>query len=368
MRILYDGQIYSICRNRGINRYFQNIIQNLPSEFTPAITTNDGSNSYPVHSNLKLYYCSGKETLPKDIYSWYEKVYFRTVALLGQFNIVHPTYYMSVARCALSSYHSRLRYPVVLTVHDLFPEIFPEQLDPSGQQRFFKQEAILAAQAIICVSENTKRDLIKYYSIPEQRIKVTHLASSIDATLSYGAESVPSNPYYIYVGGREFHKNFDRCLQAFAKAVSIQPDLFLCVAGAPFKLNEQKLIAELGLEQQILHYEYPSDNHLAKLYRCSIGLIYPSLYEGFGIPPLEAMSCGTAVITSNNSSLPEVVGNAGIMFDPASTADLTEILLWLLDCPIERECLIKKGYERAKLFSWEETAAKTIEVYASVAE
>jgi glycosyltransferase involved in cell wall biosynthesis len=127
------------------------------------------------------------------------------------------------------------------------------------------------------------------------------------------------------------------------------------------------LIAQLGLEQRILHYKYPSDYHLAKLYRCSIGLIYPSLYEGFGIPPLEAMSCKTVAITSNTSSLPEVVGDAGIMFNPTSTVDLAEILLWLLDNSIERDRLIAKGCERSKLFSWQKTADKTIEVYASVA-
>ncbi len=367
MKILYDGQIYSICRNRGINRYFQNIIQNLPSHFTPTITTNDPSNSYPMHPNLKLYCCQGRETLPENIYNWYEKVYFRAVALLGQFNVVHPTYYVSIARYALSKYQSRLKYPVVVTFHDLLEDIFPEQLDQSGDQRFFKREAISAAQAIICVSENTKRDLIERFSVPEEKITVTHLASGIDIAHSYGSESVPSNPYYLYVGSRDYHKNFDRCLQAFAYAASAQSDLLFCVAGPPFNLSEQKLIAQLSLEQRILHYKYPSDYHLAKLYRCSIGLIYPSLYEGFGIPPLEAMSCKTVAITSNTSSLPEVVGDAGIMFNPTSTVDLAEILLWLLDNSIERDRLIAKGCERSKLFSWQKTADKTIEVYASVA-
>ncbi|MBD1849826.1 glycosyltransferase family 1 protein [Leptolyngbya sp. ST-U4] len=367
MKILYDGQIFSASRNRGINRYFNNLIQHLSSELSPAIITNSISNNYPTHPNLKLHCCRGRQILPQKVYDWYEKAYFRAVALLGQFDVVHPTHYVSIARCALSSYQSRLNYPVVLTIHDLLPELFPDQLDRLGDERFFKREAIEVAQVIICVSENTKKDLIEYFSIPEEKVTVTHLASNINTSHSYGSEPVPSSPYYLYVGGREYHKNFDRCLQAFAHAASVQPDLYLCFAGAPFNQNERRLIAELGLEQRILHYEYPHDNHLAKLYRCSIGLVYPSLYEGFGIPPLEAMSCGTVAISSNTSSIPEVVGDAGIIVDPESVHDLAEALLWLLDHPIERDKLIYKGCERAKLFSWQKTANKTMEVYYSIA-
>jgi glycosyltransferase involved in cell wall biosynthesis len=109
------------------------------------------------------------------------------------------------------------------------------------------------------------------------------------------------------------------------------------------------------------------DRHLAKLYRCSIALVYPSLYEGFGIPPLEAMSCGTPVIAANTSSIPEVVGDEGILFNPKSSDDLADILLSVLDNPLERDRLIKKGLQRSELFSWDRTVAQTLDVYCSVA-
>ena len=104
------------------------------------------------------------------------------------------------------------------------------------------------------------------------------------------------------------------------------------------------------LKKRKYELKLSSDRVLAKLYRCSVAFVYPSLYEGFGIPPLEAMSCGTPVIASNTSSIPEVVGDAGILFDPKSSDDLADILLALLDSPIECDRLIKKGYERSKLF------------------
>lgn len=112
---------------------------------------------------------------------------------------------------------------------------------------------------------------------------------------------------------------------------------------------------------------YLSDRHLAKLYRCSLAFVYPSLYEGFGIPPLEAMSCGTPVIASNTSSIPEVVGDAGILFNPESSNDLADILVSLIDNSLECDRLIDKGFQRSKLFNWDLTVTQTLDVYRCVA-
>lgn len=362
MRILYDGEIYEIQTAGGINRYFENLIRRLPKTFSPTLTSCEAPDfHYPSHPNIKTFFYP-KFGLPPKFSFWLQKYYFRSIDTINKFDVAHPTYYKLLTRQGLNKY----RCPVVLTVHDMIYELFPKQTDPHSHKAENKRKAISAAEAIICVSENTKKDLLDRYPLLEDRITVTYLASDIDASLSYGSEPVPSRPYYLYVGSRHTYKNFDGLLVAFAKTVSIQPDIALCIVGSPLNKTEQELIAELKLTDHIEYYGYVSDSHLAKLYRCSVAFVYPSLYEGFGIPPLEAMSCGTAVIASNCSSIPEVVGDAGLLFEPNAINDLADILLLLLNSSTERDRLIQKGYQRTQAFSWDKTAAQTINVYQSV--
>lgn len=359
MKVFYDGQIYKLAPNQGISRYFTNIISRLPESYTPILTTYSRVN-YPSHQNLQVF--KYKSFRPSRISSFLEKTYFQIVERSIKFNLIHPTYYSLLSQQKLSSY----KCPIILTVWDMIHELFPERIDPYGQQAEEKRKAIHAAQIIICISENTKKDLLDRYLLPEDKVKVNYLAAAININIAYGSEPVPSRPYYLYVGGRSSYKNFDGLLSAFAKAVSVQPNLALCVVGSPLTLIEHQLIADFKLTNHIEHYSYASDTHLAKLYRCSIALVYPSLYEGFGIPPLEAMSCGTATIAANSSSIPEVVGDAAILFNPQATFDLADILISLVDKPLERDRLIAKGYQRAKMFSWDKTATQTFNIYRSV--
>lgn len=363
MRILYDGRIYQIQNAGGINRYFASLISRLPESFIPTFTTCESRDlHHPSHPNLKVFPYRKFSSRSRSISSWLEKYYFRSVAAFNRFDVAHPTYYTLLTRQELDKY----RCPVVLTVHDMIYEIFPEQTDPLGKNAESKQKAVLAAEAIICVSENTKKDLLERHPSLEDRVTVTYLASEIEASLSHGSEPVPSQPYYLYVGSRAKYKNFDGLLVAIAKTVSLQPDVVLCIVGSPLNDIEEKMIVNLKLTNHIKYYGYVNDNHLAKLYRCSVAFVYPSLYEGFGIPPLEAMSCGTVVVASNCSSIPEVVGDAGLLFDPKSTNDLVDILLFLLDSSTERDRLIAKGYKRAQAFSWDKTVAQTVDIYRSV--
>jgi glycosyltransferase involved in cell wall biosynthesis len=245
-------------------------------------------------------------------------------------------------------------------------ELFPAELDPKGRHAEEKRRAIMAAQAVICISENTKNDLLERYPVAPEKVRVTHLASAIDASLANGPEPVPERRYFLYVGLRYGYKNFNGLLTAFARALSARPDLALCVVGAPFSDSESKLIAGLGLTTAVEHYGQVSDAHLAKLYQQSVAFVYPSFYEGFGIPPLEAMACGTPVVASNRSSIPEVVGDAALLFDPEKTDELTDILIKLADDSPERQRLIAKGLERVKAFSWNKTVSQTLQIYREV--
>jgi glycosyltransferase involved in cell wall biosynthesis len=361
MQIFYDGFIYQEQAAGGVNRYFANVIKRLPADCIPLLTTcHNRTASYPVHENLQVF--KFKRTRPQSVTHRLAKYYFRYVTSALDFDVAHPTYYSLLTQRDLSAY----RRPVVLTVWDMTHELFPKYFTDSAEVGRRKRKAVEVAQAVICISENTKKDLLERYALPADRVHVTHLASEIDASLAHGPELVPLRPYFLFVGARPGYKNFQRLLLAFAKIASLRHDVQLCVVGAPFSAAEERTIGDLKLSTRVESYARVNDAHLAKLYRCSLALVYPSLYEGFGIPPVEAMMCGAAVVASNSSSLPEVIGNAGLLFDPAATDELADILLWLVDNPGERERLVALGRERARAFSWERTAAQTLEVYRSV--
>jgi glycosyltransferase involved in cell wall biosynthesis len=363
MQILYDGQIYSWQAAGGINRYFANLINLLPSDFYPSLTNCVSRNvNFPDHPNLNIYFYQRFNFRPGRVSLQVEKCYFRTISAWNKFDLVHPTYYESLT----GQDFQKFCCPVVLTVHDMIHELFSNQMDPTGGCAEMKKKAITSAQAIICISENTKNDLLKYHSISEDRITTIPHASEIDISLSYGDDEVPEQPYFLYVGSRTIYKNFDRLLKSFASIVTTAPDLKLCIVGAPFNNEEARLITDLKLGLNLQYYGCLSDRHLAKLYRCSLAFVYPSLYEGFGIPPLEAMSCGTPVIVSNTSSLPEVVADAGLLFNPLSTDELVDCLRFILDNPAGRDQLVQKGLERSQQFSWGKTVDQTIDVYRSV--
>lgn len=361
MRIFYDGAIYAMQATGGVNRYFSNLIGRLPTTVTPilaALRTQHAA--YPYHPKLKTY--EFHRFRPRRLSYRIEPYYFKLSAMLSQSDLAHPTYYSLLAQQDFRAY----RCPVVLTVHDMIHELFFEQLDPTGHYAEEKRKAIMAAQAIICVSEHTKKDLLEHYPSLVSIVTVIPHASELNADLSYGPEPVPSQPYFLFVGKHAFYKNFDGLLDAFAKVVPKHPEVMLCAVGSAPESKECQKLADLRLSNNIKYYEQVSDAHLAKLYRCSIALVYPSLYEGFGIPLLEAMSCGTVVVASSRSSIPEVVANAGLLFDPGATDDLVDILLSLLTGTTSREQFIAKGRERARLYSWDLTVAKTLSLYRSV--
>jgi glycosyltransferase involved in cell wall biosynthesis len=390
MRILYDGEVFRYQSFGGINRYFENIIRNLPAKFKPTVlTTVDSNVSQVSHPNLKVVRY-GREHLNKisnrvniqnfsyrlDLYThkklqeWGKYLTRREMESwdcmrrFRHFDVAHPTYYWRITKGEIGDY----RCPVVITVWDMTYEVFGgDYLDPTGERKALKRKAIMSADALICISENTKQDLMRLFQIPESRITVTHLATHITSEMAHGPEPVPTRPYYLYVGSRHKHKNFDLLLEAFAKAVSRETNLCLCVVGAqPFDAEEKKAIVDLKLEKHVVSVAATTDTHLAKLYRCSIGLVYPSLYEGFGLPPLEAMACGTPAIVSRSSSLPEVIGDAGLYFDPHSVDELADLIVDFARDNSRRRELISKGLDRAKMFSWRKTAEETVRVYRSL--
>ena len=368
MKILYDGLIYANqlainVRAGGISRYFKNIIDGLPAECVPWLTSPEPFEfCFPSSPRLRCYYPPRKILGSNRLARRVGRLRSAAMERFGKFDLAHPTYHSLMTGRPISAY----RMPVVLTIHDMIPERFASQLDPGGAETARKCDAVQAADAIICISENTKRDLMEILHVPEKRITVILLASELLPDMAVDSTLVPHQPYLLFVGSRAFYKNFVRLLLAFSSVATSWPELRLAVVGAPFNQTENELIQALKLKPKIDHLSQLNDQQLAGIYRNAEAFVYPSLYEGFGIPPLEAMACGTVVIAANSSSIPEVVGDAAILFDPNSIDELTERILALPKLGSRREDYIRRGKDRAARFSWQNTAAKTFEVYRNV--
>ena len=268
----------------------------------------------------------------------------------------------------------------VITVYDLTFELFPQwhiKETLIWGERIYR--LVCEADRIIAISENTKKDLIKLYKILPEKIKVIHLAADeiyrpindSNALASSLQKYDLPNKFILFVGTLEPRKNLNRLIQAY-RMLKERGGLEhkLVIVGRKGWLYEEifKIVKNLGLSREIIFTGYVPEEVLVLLYNISDLFVYPSLYEGFGLPPLEAMSCGTPVITSNISSLPEVVGDAAILVNPYNVEEIAEAIERVLSDEKLQQRLRRKGLERAKFFSWEKTAKETIKVYEELGE
>lgn len=271
------------------------------------------------------------------------------------------------------------RGPTVLTVFDLSFHLFPETHPPERiryMERYFYPR-LERVMHFITISEAIKEEMVKHLNIPEKKITVTPLGvddrfkpiplyTTEQTLLRYGLKV---GSYILYIGTLEPRKNIMNLIRAYARLpFSLRGRYPLILGGGTGWLMEKldAEIARLGIKATTIKAGYIPAEDLPCLYRGAAFFIYPSLYEGFGLPPLEAMACGTPVITSSVSSLPEVVGNAGVLVHPEDFEKLAEEMQDLLTNPSRRQVLSAMGLERSKHFTWEKCAAKTLEVYDQV--
>jgi glycosyltransferase involved in cell wall biosynthesis len=268
-----------------------------------------------------------------------------------------------------------------ITVHDVAYLKYPEVLTPESQ-RYFGQigPAVEAADVVIAVSENTKRDLMAFLDAPDEKIVVIPEAPDPDYQPQEQSAVEPvltrcevRAPYFLFVGTIEPKKNLANLLRAYSAFRGLNrsngPLPSLVVAGRKGWLYAQALglADELRIAEHVRFLGFVPRPDLIALYSGAVALTYPSLYEGFGLPVLEAMACGTPVITSNVSSLPEVAGDAALCAPPTDVDALTEALSRVWSSAELRSELRRKGFARAKQFSWEKTAEQTLAVYQRLA-
>lgn len=267
----------------------------------------------------------------------------------------------------------------VITIHDLDFLLYPQTLTREAA-RYYGQidQAVRRADAIIAVSHATKQDVIRLLGVPEHRVTVIYEAPSSffrpldDSTLGARVreEFGIDGEFMLFVSTIEPRKNVPTLLRAFRKLLDgYRADIKLVLAGRPGWLCEDvyQLVRELRLESDALFVGRVSDEQLLWLYNAARLLVWPSLYEGFGLPPLEAMACGTPVIVSNTSSLPEVVADAGLLVNPHDAEELTVAMWRLLTDDRLRQSLVEKGFRRAGSFSWDRAAKETLALYHSLA-
>jgi glycosyltransferase involved in cell wall biosynthesis len=272
------------------------------------------------------------------------------------FDIFHPTYYDSYFLKYLKT------KPYILTVYDMIHELFPDMFK-NDNTAIQKEIAIRRATKIIAISENTKNDIVKFYHIDPNKIVVIPLATSLCAQKPDSTLNLPQK-YILFVGDRWTYKNFDFFIRSISDILSEENNLFLiCAGGKLFSDNEIRLFEDLKIKSKVIHYSISDDRALSYLYRKAIVFVFPSLYEGFGIPVLEAFSSGCPVAASNCSSFPEVGGDAIKYFDPRSSHSIQEVILDIVHNEAIQDSLRNRGYQRLKLFSWEKTALATKNVY-----
>ena len=368
MKVLFDHQIFTQQSYGGISRYFVRLAQGLlalgnQADVVAPIHRNRYLKDLPAQSvhGLELERFPPKTgrlfLLINDLLS---KIKMRNIGT----DVLHETYYS--ARPLGVAVKGR-----VITVYDMIHEQYRANFSANDPAVKYKRLAVDRAHHVICISHSTKNDLCALFDIPEHKVSVVHLGfekfnQQPDTTPALPKSSA-ARPFLLYVGSRGGYKNFAGMLKAVATHPPLKNNFdVIAFGGGAFNTTEQSLITTLGFAPQAVQQVGGNDAVIGSLYAKARAFVYPSVYEGFGLPPLEAMAHDCPVVTSNSSSMPEVVGSAGAYFDPLDVEAQAEAICSVVFDEQRRSELIALGRQRLSLFSWERCALETQTVYQRV--
>ncbi len=369
MRIAIDARGINLYNGTGIGTYTENVLKNLINI--------DTTNNYHVFWTGSNYESIKKENCKLVMTSkrhqrFFEDHYFPSNIAKENIDIYH----MPQNGIGFSE---QICCKKVTTIHDLIPYIMPETVGRGYLLKFLKEMPLIIGNSdgIITVSEFSKRDILKFFPIDESKIFVTPLAADkkyvpLDkAHCRYFLKNTYNliDPFILYLGGFSERKNVASALIAFSKVYKDLDKKYNLVIVGGYKDSSQKLVKlanELAIDSHVIFTGFVPEEHLPIFYNCCDTFIYPSFYEGFGLPPLEAMNCGTAVIASNLTSIPEVVGDGGLLINPYDISEISSAIGNLLSNEKLREELSYKALRRASEFSWQNTAQGTLKVYESI--
>lgn len=368
MKILYDHQIFTMQNVGGVSRYFTELMRGVEksdmAEFILSLKYSNnvyldemGLNSYKPF--FKKFPFKGRRRIQRFL----NNRQTRNDLKQEKYDIFHPTYFQPYHL----SYSSTK--PIVLTVYDMIHERLPHLFPPKDNTAEVKKILVKKADKIIAISESTKRDLVEILGVDEKKVRVVYLANSLQHNHSdeNGQEALNLPEKFIFfVGRRSQYKNFKTFLNASVRLLKKDESLeIVCTASQGFGKKEKEHFRNLGISDRIHAFHF-NERQLQKAYKKASVFVFPSLYEGFGLPLLEAFSASCPVVCSNSSSLPEIAESAAMYIDPLSEQEIESAISKVIYDDSLRQTLISNGKERLKEFSWERTVGETIDVYRSV--
>ena len=366
MNILYDHQVFATQRYGGVSRIFYELINHMVEKKDVRLYLFHGYyiNDFPLEDlkdRMAFYFGKRAINFPHVpvLLKPFNHIIFHTFLSGKPIDLYHPTNYSAAV------YNWR-KSPLVLTVNDMIPERFPGNFRDIRSRLKSKKKCIERADQIITISHLTKQDLLNYYQLEKDKIRVIYpgAPSPIPKNDRDQPRFQHGKPFILYVGTRkQGYKNFKNLLLAYclSKKVNKEFDL-ICFGSHPFNKNEKRLMVQMGCLGSVFQIT-GSDLLLSELYAGTSAFIYPSLYEGFGLPPLEAMAYGCPVIASVGGAIPEVLGEAAEYFDPGEPGSIASSIESVLFNTHLKQEITKKGKHQVKKSSWEKMAEETYQVY-----
>lgn len=371
-KIGIDARLFGTAHSTGVGTYTEELIGNIlkldKDNLYTVFTTPESFQYFPFYStNLR------KKAISYPHYSYSEQLFFGKELKASGVELVHYT-----------NFNSPVLYTgtkSIVTIHDLTLWFFPGRMQRSWLKRmgyrYVIRKACQNATKVIAVSEATKQDIVKYLGIPEEKVVVIYEGSPnriAPVTDPKKIEAIKARhditrPFFMYVGQWRSHKNVVRLIRAFGlmrHRYGLDYQLVLVGKVDPLAPEVQTTINQLGLQKHVVLTGYIPDNELGAFYSAADAMVYATLYEGFGIPPLEAMSAGTPVIASNLSCLPEVLGNAALYCDPYSIEDMADKMQELAKSYHLKKTLRDAGFKQVKKYSFAKMAKETLELYMEV--
>lgn len=376
MKVLYDLQAFDMQTHGGVSRCFAELYSHRPAFVDAHISVKETDNVYlqelgfPPKGTLYKNFLCDKDTKLKHFlfklkyniqYGKFSRLDKRPLINLfvkkGDFDIFHPTFFDDYFLPFLG------KKPFVITVHDMIPEIF--SIDKHQVEQ--KLAIIPKATHIVAVSERTKQDLVRIMHVPEEKVSVIYHGSDEEPYMPSTTAPI-AEEYILFVGTRYEYKNFKAFCKSCVVILKRHPQLKIVCTGVPFSPEEFQFFESLGIKDRMVHKFVQTRQELFDLYHYAITFVYPSKYEGFGIPILEAYKADCPVMLNRASCFPEIAGDAAVFFDLNSEkSDFEEQFETLYRLTgDERGELIQRQRERMKLYSWSKSAAQLADVYKEV--